>query len=447
MNMKLWDKASANGGGAVDVDILSYTARDDHRLDQALLPFDLLASKAHVRGLCRIGALDSAERDRLVGALEAIELEVAAGRFVIGDDVEDGHTAIEAALVARLGDTGKRVHLGRSRNDQVLVATRLYVRAALAKSARLAASAGQAFLDLEQTKGQVVMPGFTHLQRAVPQNLGHWALAYAEGFADAGRAILAARDHLDKSPLGAAAGYGVNLPLDRDGVAKELGFSDVDINPLWSQTSRGLGEVVALTAVWHAMAVVRRLAWDLSLFATSEFGFVHLPTAFTTGSSIMPNKRNPDVVELMRAATSVVQGALAELMSIVSLPSGYHRDLQLTKGPVMRALDEAVATLSLVPKLVGSLEIDEARMSAAVTMDLLATDQAVDLARGGLPFRDAYRRVAENLGSRDEPARQAGAASVRARTSLGAPGNLARDRVMARVEDLRRAADELDARM
>ncbi|NUP10603.1 MAG: argininosuccinate lyase [Polyangiaceae bacterium] len=429
--MKLWDK-----GVATDADILSYTARDDHRLDQALLPYDLKASKAHVRGLCRVGALDTGERDRIVEALERLEKEVAEGRFVISEDDEDGHTAIEAALVRDLGDTGKRVHLGRSRNDQVLVATRLMLRDALAELATLSGGSARAFLKLATTKGDAIVPGYTHLQRAVPQTLAHWALAYTEGFVDASRALLSARTLADKSPLGAAAGYGVNIPLDREGVAHELGFSDVDLNPLWSQTSRGLNEVIALTAVWQAMAIVRRLAWDLSLFSTSEFRFVKLPDSFTTGSSIMPNKRNPDVVELMRAACSIVQGALAELMTISALPSGYHRDLQLTKGPTLRALAEAKATLRLVPKLADNLTFDEARMKAAVTRDILATDAAVDLARAGIPFRDAYKRVAAQLGSPDEPAGEAANASIKARTSLGAPGNLGIDRLEARLSQL-----------
>ncbi|MBK8941378.1 MAG: argininosuccinate lyase [Polyangiaceae bacterium] len=432
--MRLWDK-----GGATDADILAYTARDDHRLDQALLPYDILASKAHVRGLCRVGALEPVERDRIVEALDKLAADVDAGRFVIPDDCEDGHTAIEAVLVRELGDTGKRVHLGRSRNDQVLVATRLLLRDAVTDLADRCASGARAFVALAAAHEDTVLPGYTHLQRAVPQTLAHWALAFAEGFADAGRALLSARDLADKCPLGAAAGYGVNLPLDREGVAHELGFLQVDVNPLYSQTSRGHVEVLALTAVWSAMALARRLAWDLSLFSTSEFGFVTLPDAFTTGSSIMPNKRNPDVVELMRAACSVVQGALAELMSIVSLPSGYHRDLQLTKAPTLRALAEARATLSLVPKLAANLRFDEGRMAKAVTRDLLATDTAVELARAGLPFRDAYKRVAADLGSADEPAGGAALASVRARTSLGGSGNLGADRIEARVAELEEA--------
>lgn len=445
--MRLWDKTSV--GDELDADARSlaasihrFTARDDWQLDARLLPHDLRASKAHVRGLGRVGALPSDEVDSIVAGLEGIEADLARGAFRIAEQLEDGHTAIEAALVERIGESGKRVHLGRSRNDQVLVALRLYERAALDRIGRLSVRAGRALLGLAHSHDNAVMPGYTHLQRAVPQTFGHWAAAHAEGFADAAScASGTARELCSKSPLGAAAGYGVNLPLDRDGVARELDFPELQVNPLWSQTSRGITEVVVLTAAWHGLAVLRRLAWDLSLFTSGEFAFVRLSDPFTTGSSIMPNKRNPDVVELMRASASVVQGAIVEIMSIVSLSSGYHRDLQLTKGPTMRALDEAETALELIPALVAGIEIDRTRMVAAVTRDTLATDAAVSLARGGMPFRDAYRQVAADLaGTTDMPAGAAAAeASIAARLSPGAPGNLLLPRIEQRLDALERS--------
>jgi argininosuccinate lyase len=427
----LWDK-----GVAVDAAMMRYTARDDYLLDQALLPFDLAASKAHVRGLCRIGALEPIERDALVDGLESLERRLTEGTFGLGPDDEDGHTAIEAALVEKLGDVGKRVHLGRSRNDQVLVALRLFEREALADLAERALGAARAFLSVAKAHEWTVFPGYTHLVRAVPQTVGHWAAGFAEGLGESARAMLDARARLGKCPLGAAAGYGVNLPLDREGVAHELGFEDVALNPLYSQSSRGIDEVVAVTAAWHGAAFARRFAWDISLFSTTEFGLVRLPDELTTGSSIMPNKRNPDVVELMRASCSIVQGAVTELMGLVSLPSGYQRDMQLTKAPVMRALTEARDTLTILPKVVLSLAFDTERAAAAVTVDMLATDRAVDLARGGVSFRDAYKRIAADLGSRSEPAGKLAEESVRARVSLGAPGNLGLDRLSASLDQL-----------
>jgi argininosuccinate lyase len=426
---RLWDK-----GGAADAAMLKFTARDDYVLDAALLPYDVAASAAHARGLARIGALEAGEADAVVAALDVLRSEIDAGRFGLGPEHEDGHTAIELWLVDRLGDLGKKVHLGRSRNDQVLVAMRLYERAELTVLAQIAADAAKACLDLAARETWTVMPGYTHLQRAVPQTVGHWVGGFAEGFVESARVLVEARRRCDASPLGAAAGYGVNLPLDRDGVAHELGFERLQLNPLWSQTSRGMTEVVVLSAVWHAVALARRLAWDLSLFTTAEFGFVRLPVDLTTGSSIMPNKRNPDLVELVRASCAVVEGAVVELMSITALPSGYHRDLQLTKAPVMRALAEARGTLATIARLVPRIELVREKMAAAVTKDTLATDRAVDLARAGLPFREAYKRVAAEVGSGEEPAGAEAEASVRARTSTGAAGNLGLERIGAELE-------------
>jgi argininosuccinate lyase len=323
------------------------------------------------------------------------------------------------------------VHTGRSRNDQVLVAMRLYERDALDALIALARAGAAALLELARREAETPMPGYTHLQRAVPSSFGYWAASFAEGLADAIDALRAARALVDRCPLGGAAGFGVNLPLDREGVARELGFSALAVNPLASQTSRGIVEAAALFAAWQLLAVIRRLAWDLSLFTMSELGFVRLPDAFTTGSSIMPQKRNPDVIELMRAACAVVQGALAEVQAIVALPSGYHRDLQLTKGPTMRGLDEAQATVSLVPRLIHGLEIDRARMAAAISPECFATDRAVELAARGIPFRDAYRQVAAEVAAMEDGD---ATRSLKARVSPGAPGNLCLDAIARRLE-------------
>lgn len=414
--MRLWDK-----GASADAEMLRFTARDDWQLDRLLLPYDLAATKAHVRGLERRDILTSDEARTLVAELDRLEAEAELGTFQVEPGDEDGHTAIENALVARLGEVGKKVHTGRSRNDQVLVATRLFQRASLDRLALSSERAGVAFLDLARAEAMTPMPGYTHLQRAVPSSVGLWAAAYAEGMADARDTLLALRPLVDRSPLGAAAGYGVNLPLDRRGVADELGFAAIAQNPLWSQTSRGLTEVVLLSGVWHLSAVLRRFAWDLSLFATSEFGFVRLDESLTTGSSIMPQKRNPDVVELLRASCSVVQGAVAELMSLSALPSGYHRDLQLTKAPTLRALAEAEDAIALVPRVLAGMTWSTARMREAITPECYATDRAVDLTRRGVPFREAYRQVAKEIETLEagDPAE-----SLAARLSYGAPGAL-----------------------
>ena len=430
MSRRLWDK-----GDSIAVAMLRYTARDDWQLDQRLLAHDVRASAAHVRGLERIGVLSGAERDALVVALDELAGQVRNGSFTLSPDDEDGHSAIEAFLVERLGDPGKKVHTGRSRNDQVLVALRLYERESIDAIAEAAQAGARRLLTAAEADAMTPMPGYTHLQRAVPSSVGLWLGSVAESLADGLVVLAATRELVNRSPLGAAAGYGVNLPLDREGVAAELGFAAIADNPMASQASRGPVEVQLLTAAWQLMAAVRRFAWDLSLFNTSEMGFVRLDRALTTGSSIMPNKRNPDLVELMRSACAVVQGAIAALMGMLALPSGYHRDLQLSKAPLMRGIDETLATLRLVPRLVDGMTLDRDRMRAAIDASCYATDRAVELTAEGVPFRDAYRRVADSLdtlvGDPD--------ASLRARVSPGAPGDL-------RLGPLRQRLDALAAK-
>jgi len=425
MSGRLWDK-----GGASDAEMMRYTARDDWQLDQRLLGYDLRATLAHARGLGRIGVLDETELEAMEGAIEELLRRYEAGELLLSEADEDGHSAIETALIETLGEAGKKVHTGRSRNDQVLVALRLYERDALDDMASAARSGAAELLDLAEREARTPMPGYTHLQRAVPSSVGLWAAAIAEGLADAIDSISAARKLVDRCPLGTAAGFGVNLPLDRDGVARELGFAALQINPMAAQAARGIVEVQVLTAAWQLMATIRRFAWDLSLFCSSEFAFVSLDEALTTGSSIMPNKRNPDVVELMRAACGVVQGAIAELFGMLSLPSGYQRDLQLTKAPLLRAIDETLATSRMLPRVIAGMSLDRNRMRAAITPECYATDRAVELAVAGMPFRQAYQKVASEiaqLGSGDPDA------SIAARTSPGSCADLRLDEIRKRL--------------
>jgi argininosuccinate lyase len=429
LSKPLWDK----DGARVDERIQRFCAGDDVILDRSLFLADVRASKAHVHGLARIGVLPDAEARAIDEQLDALAADFEAGRFVLDDRHEDGHSAIEAFLVERLGDAGRKVHTGRSRNDQVLVALRLHVRDALAALARGAALAARAFLDRAEAEATTPMPGYTHLQRAVPSSVGLWLAGFAEAFIDDAALARATARWMDACPLGTAAGYGVNLPLDRQGVADELGFSRLLVNPVYAQNSRGKMEMQALMAVLQALLDVRRFAWDLSLYTTAEFAFVRLPPEYTTGSSIMPNKKNPDVVELLRASPSPVIGALAEVESLLSLPSGYHRDLQATKGPVLRALAHGNDALGLVPDLVLRMELDQARMAAAITADMHATDVAVELAGKGVPFRTAYRQVADGLASLG--ARSAGE-SLAARVSPGATADMMLGVLRARLHEV-----------
>ena len=422
----LWDK----GGSAVDERVQRFLAGDDLLYDKKLFLYDVAASRAHVDGLRRIALLSDAETAALDGALTQLADDFIAGRFALDARYEDGHSAIEAFLVEKLGDAGRKVHTGRSRNDQVLVALRLFERDALtALDAELRASA-RAALDRARADENAPLPGYTHLQRAVPSSVGTWMAGFVESFLDDAEWARAALRHVDRSPLGTAAGYGVNLPLDRAAVAARLGFRALAWNPVAAHNGRGKLELVVLGAFGQALLDVRRLAWDLSLFSTAEFAFVRVADRFSTGSSIMPNKRNPDAVELLRAAYATCAGAEAEIASALSLPSGYHRDLQATKGPLVRAVEHGLLALDLLPELIRTLEWDRDRMRAAITPDLFATDRAVELARAGVPFRTAYRQVADELPSL---AMRSPEESLAARVSPGACADLGLDRLAGRL--------------
>jgi argininosuccinate lyase len=430
MKSYLWQAA---GDAPASESIMEFLAGEDVLLDRELFPFDIQATAAHVRGLARIGILEEGEGGRLLSLLEELQDDFAAGRFVLDDRFEDGHSAIEAFLTERAGDSGAKVHTGRSRNDQVAVATRLYLKDRLQGLAELNGRVALACLQKAEQNAGLPMPGYTHLQRAVPSSAGLWMAAFAEAFADDVAIAVNAREAVDCSPLGTAAGYGVNLPLDRDGVAAELGFGRLQVNPMYAQNSRGKFELLALQAALHAMQDLRRLAWDLSLFTTSEFDFVELPREYTTGSSIMPNKANPDVVELLRGRAATVEAAIVEIQSLLSLPSGYQRDLQLTKAPLLRGFAVALQALAIVPALVAGMRFREERMRAAISPEMFATDAALEQAARGVPFRTAYRDAKRQLAA--SPATDA-AASLAQRVSPGGCANLLLERIRERLERL-----------
>ena len=427
MKQVLWQ---ADDAASIDAAILEFTAGEDILLDRVLFPYDIRATAAHVRGLARIGILSGDESKTLVGLLDELLAAFQSGEFELDEAYEDGHSAIEFYLTEHAGALGSKVHTGRSRNDQVAVATRLYLKDSL--QGLLSVSAGIAAACLERAEGaaMVPMPGYTHLQRAVPSSVGLWMGAFAEAFTDDGALVQSVLEILDASPLGTAAGYGVNLPLDRDGVADDLGFARLQVNPMYTQNSRGKFEIMALQAALHAMQDLRRLAWDLSLFTTSEFNFVTLPATYTTGSSIMPNKSNPDVVELLRGRAATVEGAVVEIQSLLSLPSGYQRDLQLTKAPLLRGMHAALQALQLVPGLIERMEFNEKNMREAISRDMYATDLALEQAAAGVPFRSAYQQAKQNL---DEIGMLDPVASIAKRVSPGACGDLQLDRIRRRL--------------
>ncbi len=424
----LWQKP----GVKVDARIQDFLAGQDVLLDREIFRFDIQASRAHAQGLARIGLLSPDELAGIESELTLLDQDFVSGDFVLDARFEDCHSAIESRLIERLGEAGKKIHTGRSRNDQVLVATRLWLKDRLKRLQALCVECAGVALQRAAAEANLAMPGYTHLQRAVVSSAGMWWAGWAEGFIDD---AVRARDTLawiDANPLGSAAGYGVNLALDRAHTTAALGFSRLQLAATYAQLSRGKFELAAVEALGSAVLDLRRLAWDLSLFTSAEFGFVKLPAEYTTGSSIMPNKRNPDVIELMRAVYASVAAARTELEQLLSLPSGYHRDLQFSKGAIVHAFGRGLAALELLPDLLRNLEWQPERMHAALDPSMYATDLAVDLARDGLPFREAYRQAAD-------PARWAEGdpeASLAARVSPGSGSNLCLIELHARLASI-----------
>jgi len=390
---RLWDK-----GEPLDEGVLRFTAGEDHLLDGRLVPYDVRASIAHAQMLAAADLLEERYLAEITAGLEDLGREHAAGQWSISLAEEDVHTALEIRLTERYPEAGPRLHLGRSRNDQVLAALRLYLKD-VCRSLHDGAEAVAAALDVIALRERhTPLPGYTHLQHAMPSSVPLWAGAYAAEIRDDATALLEAQRRLDKNPLGSAAGYGTpGLPLDREHTRKTLGFSSTHEPVTAVQLSRGKGEAQLTFEIHLLMTDVGRLAADLLLFYTQEFGYVTLPAEVTTGSSIMPQKRNPDVFELIRGRSATTLACLNEVLAVTArLTSGYHRDLQLIKAPLFRAIDLASDVLDILARTLPRVRFvpDNIEMPAA----LLATDAAYRLVIDeGLSFREAYRRVASRL--------------------------------------------------
>ncbi|KRG58135.1 argininosuccinate lyase [Stenotrophomonas koreensis] len=426
----LWQKP----GVAVDAKIQTFLAGDDVILDRQFFLYDCQASAAHAQGLQHIGILTAEELAGIERELTVLAEDFKSGVFVLDEQYEDCHSAIEARLTERLGDAGRRIHTGRSRNDQILVATRLWLKDQLARLGELSKAIAKVALDRAQAEKDQPLPGYTHIQRAVVSSAGMWWAGWAEAFID--NAVRAADTGklIDCNPLGTAAGYGVNLPLDRDHTTAALGFARMQISPIYAQLSRGKFELAALEALGGATLDLRRIAWDLSLFTTGEFAFVSLPAQYTTGSSIMPNKRNPDVVELMRACHASVAAARTEIEQLLSLPSGYQRDLQNSKGAIVHGFTRGLMALELLPALLENLDWNDAAIRAAIDSGMYATDVAVEAAVAGVPFREAYQAAA--IGADSAGAGRTPEGSLAARVSPGAAADLRLDSLRARWDAL-----------
>jgi argininosuccinate lyase len=427
---KLWDK-----GYALDKLIEEFTVGDDPLLDQRLVAADCLASMAHARMLARIEILTSEEYEALRKELSAIIRMNREGEFPISREDEDCHTAIENHLVRSVGEAGKKIHTGRSRNDQVIAALRLFARSFLLAFQAAVLDLAQVLLNFAGQHKDLPMPGRTHLQAAMPSSVGLWAGAWLEELLDELIPLDAAYALNNSCPLGSAASYGVPLPLDREMVAESLAFDRVQNNVLYVNNSRGKFESVILDGVEQVMLTLSKMAQDLILFSLPEFGYFRLPDELFAGSSIMPQKKNPCMLELIRAKAATVSSCSAQVKSIIrALPSGYNRDFQATKAPFLRGLDLALISVRVMQAVVEKLEPDAGRLRGGFTPDIFATDRALELVARGVPFREAYRSVGGELkalenGDPDQ--------TIRSRTYTGTTGNLGLDLASKQLEQRR----------
>lgn len=392
---RLWDKDLP-----LDALVHRFTVGDDPAIDLAIVEYDAIGSAAHARGLNRAGLLADDALAALLVSLAGIAKDARAGTFRITPEQEDSHTAIEQRLTVETGDPGKRIHLGRSRNDQVQTALRLWQRDQLFALVDAVADLGEALLAFAEHHRDVQWPGYTHMRRAMPSSAAQWASAFAEGLVEELEAASGIYHRLDRCPLGGAAGFGVPLPLAREYTAALLGFSRVQRSTIDVQNARGRHEFALTGWLASVSLTLEKLCWDIALFSTEEFGFLTVPDAFTTGSSIMPQKRNPDVIELARAGCRRIRARHSMIAELAGgLPSGYHRDLQLLKAPLFEAVREAGLLFGVLAHVVRGLGTDRARAQAADTDELYAAHDACRRVAHGDTFRDAYRAVAAELSS------------------------------------------------
>lgn len=425
---KLWDK-----GYDDDALIDKFTVGKDRELDLYLAQYDILGTIAHITMLSKVGLLPEEDLKKLLPVLAELHEDAVAGEFEIEPDVEDVHSQVELMLTRRLGDVGKKVHTGRSRNDQVLVDLKLYARAEIRKTVEKI----QALFEVLQRKSEqykdVLLPGYTHLQVAMPSSFGLWFGAYAESLTDDLRLMLAAWDITNQNPLGSAAGYGSSAPLDRTMTTRLLGFADLDYNVVYAQMGRGKTERAISFAYAAVAETVGRLAVDCCLYASQNFGFIHLPDSMTTGSSIMPHKKNPDVFELVRAHCNKIQGAPNDIRLITgNLPSGYFRDMQILKEVFIPIFQEMDDCLDIASYAVEKMEIVKDIMSDPKYQPAFSVEEVNRLVEEeNVPFRDAYKRVGLEI--------MAGNFSFHGElhhTHEGSIGNLCNDKIAYKLQEL-----------
>ncbi|MBR7066036.1 MAG: argininosuccinate lyase [Prevotella sp.] len=425
MRMKLWEKDFE-----INHEIEQFTVGRDREMDLYLARFDVLGSMAHITMLESIGLLTADELRQLLAALRDIYALCLKGEFVIEDDVEDVHSQVELMLTRRLGDMGKKIHSGRSRNDQVLVDLKLFTRQQIKDIAEEVKTLFDELIAKSEQYKEVLMPGYTHLQVAMPSSFGLWFGAYAESLADDMLFLQAAYRMTNRNPLGSAAGYGSSFPLNRSMTTQLLGFDSMDYNVVYAQMGRGKMERNVAFAMATIAGTLAKLAFDACLFNSQNFSFVHLPKECTTGSSIMPHKKNPDVFELIRAKSNKLQALPQQVMLIMNnLPCGYFRDLQIIKEVFLPAFDELKDCLRMAAYIIHRMSVNEKILDNPLYDPMFSVEEVNRLAAAGMPFRDAYKKVGLDI----EAGRFVADKHIH-HTHEGSIGNLCNDRIVALME-------------
>lgn len=423
----LWNK------GTKSSDLVEeFTVGNDRVLDMALAKYDVTGSKAHIRMLESIGLLTSEELDVLTKALDEILGEIEAGKFVLEDDVEDIHSQVELLLTRRLGDVGKKIHSGRSRNDQVLVDVKLFLKDELHKVRDEVLELFRTLQDLSESHKEVLLPGYTHGQVAMPSSFGLWFGAYAESLADDMFMLKGAYGLVDQNPLGSAAGYGNSFPLDRDMTTSLLGFGDLDYNAVAAQLSRGKSEKAVASAIGCVALTLNKFASDCCLYMCPNFGFISFPDELTTGSSIMPHKKNPDVWEIIRGNCNRIMAAENEITLLCSnMPHGYHRDFQLLKDILFPALVLMHRCLEMAVFMLKEIRVNRNILDSPIYDYLFTVEEVNRRALSGMPFRDAYKSVGIEVNEGRFHAEK----TVN-HTHIGSIGNLCNDRITAKMKNV-----------
>ncbi|MDA0201303.1 MAG: argininosuccinate lyase [Bacteroidetes bacterium] len=423
--MKLWQKNQAP-----HEKIDQFTVGKDRAYDLYLAAYDCQASIAHAQMLAKIGIITQQEAHLLVSVLDDLKTDAENGNFVIETEFEDMHSKIEYVLTQKLGDLGKKIHTARSRNDQVLVALHLYLKSEIETIKELTHSFFKLLMDLADQHKDHYLPGYTHFQVAMPSSFGLWFSAYAESLIDDVTLLNAAHKIVDQNPLGSAAGFGSSFPIDRRVTTKSLGFADLKYNVIAAQMSRGKAEKTTASAMAALAATLSKMAMDICLYMGQEHNFISFPEELTTGSSIMPHKKNPDVFELIRGKCNLLQGLPNQLsLLMANLPSGYHREMQLAKGPIIEAINELKACLDLFTFSLKEIQVRENILDDPKYQYVFSVDTLNEWVKEGMPFRDAYKKMGEAIGKGDYQA-----SKKLYHTHLGSLGNLALESIQSKME-------------